>query len=140
MTVPGCRLSPNRADLSSLILGLSVQTAYIDRARRRRFSRKIAGHTSILWMTGRVIGAIGVFGTDLSIDTKKAWSISPREAQDASRISPVRAKAKRAAVYPPKGVFRTCFWRRQAVCFLLQVAVYREVFRVRSVEQQVPID
>ena len=103
MTVPGCRLLANRADLPSLTLALSVQAAYIDRARRRRFSRKIAGHTSILWMTGRVIGAIGVFGTDLSIDTKKAWSISPREAQDASRISPVRARPKERQFIPQKG-------------------------------------
>ena len=52
----------------------------------------------------------------------------------------LRALSKRAAVYPSKGVFRTRFGRRQAVCFLLQVVAYREVLRVRSVEQQVPID
>ena len=60
-TVPGCRLSPNRADLPSLTLGLSVRAAYIDRARRRRFSSKIAGHPSIHWITGRVIVAMDVF-------------------------------------------------------------------------------
>jgi len=38
MTVPGCWLSPNRADLSSLTLGLSVWAAYIEQARRKRFS------------------------------------------------------------------------------------------------------
>jgi hypothetical protein len=61
MTVPRCRLSPNRADLASLALGLSVQAAYIDRAGWRSFSSKIAGHTSILWITGRVKVAMGAY-------------------------------------------------------------------------------
>ena len=59
-TVRVCRLSPIRAHYSSLTLGLSVQAAYIDRAHRKRFSSKTAGHTSILWITGRVKVAMGV--------------------------------------------------------------------------------
>jgi hypothetical protein len=37
-----------------------VQAAYIDQARRRRFGSKIAGHTTIPWITERVIDAMGV--------------------------------------------------------------------------------
>jgi hypothetical protein len=61
MTVPGCRLSPNRADLSSLTLSLAAQAVYVDRNRQRMFSSKIAGHPSILRITGRVIVAMDVF-------------------------------------------------------------------------------
>jgi hypothetical protein len=43
---------------------------YIEQARQKRISSMIAGHTSILWITGRVIGAIAVSSTDL------AWWVS----------------------------------------------------------------
>jgi hypothetical protein len=40
---------------------------YVEQGRRRSFSSKIAGHTSILWITGRVIVAMGVCGYESAV-------------------------------------------------------------------------
>jgi len=42
-------------------LSLAAQAVYVDRNRQRMFSSKIAGHPSILRITGRVIVAMDVF-------------------------------------------------------------------------------